>query len=334
MGILDPILGPMLMGAFASVFAYGIMVVQCYLYFIWFKKDKIRVKFTVAFLLLLDTVTVAFNIGSIYNYLVSDFDDPAGVGALNFGLVPYPLFTGLTALVVQCFYGWSIQVLTHTHIISGFIYVGSVVQFLASIGTTIGGSIVRQFALLEKTEAVALVWLAGSLATDLLITATLVVWLRQHRTGFTRSDDFISRIIRLTVQTGFLTTALAICVIATFLTPNHSAIQFAFGIPTSKIYTNSLMSTLNGRRGWIPPNTQDGFSNLTTGETSGDPHASSSRRALRDGTSTINVRTGVSAMTATSTTVQDIELQDTDKDSFTKGGIKVLVEEDAPHRGY
>jgi len=319
MGMLDPVLGPMLMGTFASVFAYGIMVVQCYLYFVWYKNDKILIKFVVAFLLFLDTVTVAFNVGSIYNYLVSNFDTLSGIAALNFGLTPYPLFTGVTALVVQCFYGWSIQILTGTYAISGCIYVGSVVQFLASIGTTIGGSIVRQFTELQKTKPVALVWLSGSLLTDLLITVTLVIWLRRNRTGFNNSDDIISRLIRLTVQTGLLTTSFALGVIIAFLVSNNSTVHIAFGVPMSKMYTNSLMSTLNVRRGWMTPNAEDKFSTLKGSAN----HSQSLKRDVRDG-SNINVRSGLSGTTIT--TVRDIELQDSDKDSYTKSKVHVLVD--------
>lgn len=31
-------LGPIVCGVFASIFAYGIMVVQCHFYFQWYKK--------------------------------------------------------------------------------------------------------------------------------------------------------------------------------------------------------------------------------------------------------------------------------------------------------
>jgi len=334
MGLLDPVLGPMLMGTFASVFAFGIMVVQCHLYFIWFKKDKLRVKFTVAFLLLLDTVSVAFYVGAIYNYLVTNFDNPAGIATLNFGLTPYPLFTGLTAFVVQCYFGWTIQVLTGTYAISGCIYMGSFIQFLASIGTTIGGSIVRQFTELQKTKAVALVWLSGSLLTDLVITVTLVVWLRRNRTGMNGSDDIISRLNRVFLQTGLLTTSFALGVIISFLISNRNAIQFAFGIPQSKLYTISLMSTLNGRRGWIPPNAQDGFSIFTAKE--GTDDSQGLRRSIRDSKQNVNGRTGLSVVVTTTTDVQDIELQDTDKDSLTKVGrfnVLPVLEEDETDMG-
>ena len=48
---------------------------------------------------------------------------------------------------------------------------------MAGIGTTIGGSIVKEFFLFNKVEAISLVWLVGSLVTDVMITCSLVWYL-------------------------------------------------------------------------------------------------------------------------------------------------------------
>lgn len=48
---------------------------------------------------------------------------------------------------------------------------------VGSIGATIGGSILRKFALLKKVTQVSLIWLIGSAITDIIITISLVYYL-------------------------------------------------------------------------------------------------------------------------------------------------------------
>lgn len=43
-----------------------------------------------------------------------------------------------------------------------------------------GGSIVQKFILFDKVKAISLVWLIGSLVTDVVITCALVWYLVSH----------------------------------------------------------------------------------------------------------------------------------------------------------
>ncbi|KAL5508710.1 hypothetical protein ACEPAG_4795 [Sanghuangporus baumii] len=273
-------LGPLLVGTSINAILYGIMVLQCYLYFMWYKHDKKRIKAVVLSLLLLDTVSCAFDIGMTYNYLVTNFGNPEAIQVINLYLSPYRssstyatmfitfVTQGITAFVVQCFYGWRIHVLTRTRILSVLIYICSTIQMLASIGATVGGTILQQFTSLVKVEQVSLIWLVGSLVTDIIISTSLVWYLQKSKTGFSGSDDLITRLNRMTIQTGVLTTSLAIAMIITFFVFLNSTIHIGIGLTLSKMYTNSLLSTLNARQGWTRSgNTNDGLSGLkaTTG---------------------------------------------------------------------
>ncbi|KAF8509860.1 hypothetical protein BU17DRAFT_55863, partial [Hysterangium stoloniferum] len=242
-------LGPILMGTIINVFFYGIMVVQCYLYFLWYKKDRNWIKAVVLLLLFLDTLSTIFDILMTYDYLVLSFGNFIAIGIVNVGIAPYPLLTGITSWIVQSFFAWRISVLTNTVWFSAGIFFLSVVQMLASIATAVWGEIVHQLAELTKVKSAALIWLVGSVATDLGITIILVVYLRRRKTGFSSTDDIVSKIIRATVQTGLLTSACALAVVIAYLVSNTS-MHLAFGVPLSKLYTNSLMSTLNMRQGW------------------------------------------------------------------------------------
>ncbi|KAK0194374.1 hypothetical protein F5146DRAFT_998774 [Armillaria mellea] len=69
---------------------------------------------------------------------------------------------------------------------------------------------------------------------------------RGQKTGFKRSDDLVNKIIRITVQTGLITSVCALVDLITFLSL-PSGIHLIFNLPLSKLYINSLMSSLNSR---------------------------------------------------------------------------------------
>ncbi|KAF9439919.1 hypothetical protein P691DRAFT_804680, partial [Macrolepiota fuliginosa MF-IS2] len=66
---------------------------------------------------------------------------------------------------------------------------------------------------------------------------------RSHRTGFKGSDMIVDRIIRITMQTGLLTSITAIINIVLF-------VHLLVNLPLCKLYSNSLFSTLNARGSW------------------------------------------------------------------------------------
>ncbi|OCH93181.1 hypothetical protein OBBRIDRAFT_824261 [Obba rivulosa] len=249
MGAFNLILGPILMGTMVSILLMGVMLVQCYVYFARFKQDKWWMRPLVWFLLFIDVVSSCFYIYTVYAYLITNFDNNGALVIANAGVLPYPFFTGITALAVQCFFAWRVKLLVRISVLSWSIVILSIIQALASLGTMIGGVIVKDFVLLIKVKPVALLWLFGSVVTDAIITVSLVWYLRQHRTGL--SNDITDRIIRMTLQTGLLTTACALGVVVAYLV-SSSTMHLAFGFPLSKLYTNSLMSSLNARSGWNP----------------------------------------------------------------------------------
>ncbi|EMD37289.1 hypothetical protein CERSUDRAFT_123287 [Gelatoporia subvermispora B] len=264
MGAFDLILGPILMGTIVNTFLMGVMLVQCYVYFMRFNGDKWWMKPMVWFLLFMDTLSSCLYIYMSYAYLVTNFGNIPAIEVANAGVLPYPLLTGITALVVQFYFAWRVKLLIRSPLLTYSIVILSCVQMLASLGTTIGGVIVKDFASLIKVKQISLVWLFGSVVTDTIITVSLVWYLRRNRTGF--SNHLTDRLIRLILQTGLLTTTCALGVVIAYLV-SESTVHLAFGVPLSKLYTNSLMSSLNARKGWNP----DDFTRASTFTTRSAP---------------------------------------------------------------
>ncbi|QRV92311.1 hypothetical protein RhiJN_20329 [Ceratobasidium sp. AG-Ba] len=149
----------------------------------------------------------------------------------------------------QSFFAWRISRLTGQNWLGFLIGFSAFIQLAAGLGSTIGASIVRDFNRFQELKAAVITWLGLSALTDVVITCSLTWYLHTNRTGFPKTDDIITRLVRLTVQTGLITTVWASVDLALYLglaSPSH----LFFQLPLCKLYTNSLMSTLNSRNGW------------------------------------------------------------------------------------
>ncbi|KAI0337919.1 hypothetical protein BDW22DRAFT_832759 [Trametopsis cervina] len=234
------IYGPIFMGMVFNVLLYGIMITQTYLYFTVYKRDKRWMKIFIGFLFLCDTLNTGFDIALVWNPLVQKYGDLTALQISDYlssivHRLSDPIMTAIIAIMTQMFFAWRVKVLTSNWYLVTAIAFCSIAQWCGGIGTAIAVHMVPEFAEFIKFQAIVIVWLAFSALADTLITLSLVWHLRKHKTGFTGSDDAIDRIIRLTVQTGMVTSLCAITDLILFV---------------SVLYTNSLMSSLNSRAGW------------------------------------------------------------------------------------
>ncbi|KAJ7045919.1 hypothetical protein C8F04DRAFT_1388466 [Mycena alexandri] len=92
-------------------------------------------------------------------------------------------------------------------------------------------------------------WIAASVACDILITLSLVwVFSRQkNKTNFARTNGIINKLIRYSVETGGITTFLAVLNMVFWLTCRQWNFYFIFFLLNGKMYSNALMAQLNAR---------------------------------------------------------------------------------------
>ncbi|ESK87101.1 hypothetical protein Moror_11908 [Moniliophthora roreri MCA 2997] len=151
--------------------------------------------------------------------------------------------------MVQAFFGWRVKVLTGSWILLAIIQFCSAAAFLMGIATAIACGIVKSFADFQKFQVVVIIWLVCATLADIIITVTLVIHLKRHKTGFKNTDSHLDRIIRLTVQTGLVTAVWAMADLLVYLL-DPTGTHLIFNCVLPKLYTNSLLSSLNSRGGW------------------------------------------------------------------------------------
>lgn len=296
-------LGPGLMGVLINVFLFGIMVAQSFIYYSRYPNDRTWMKLLVATLLVLDAANAAFDVWWVYDALVTKFADLDSLNYTTWILATDPIMVGTISSIVQLFFAWRVKVLIGNRYLVAFVVVTGSLSILAGTGTTVGVHFVPRYADFPKFQAAVIVWLVGAAVCDTTITIALTYHLRKHRTGFSGTDDILNKITRLTMQNGLITSLWAITDLIIYLTV-PTGLHLAFNLPLAKLYTNSLMSSLNART----PGSQDyaGTSGLTS--------SARTRRGLHIGSR----KEDVVALTSTQrpevfVTVESHEMIDVDK---------------------
>jgi len=241
--------GPMFLGLTFNILLYGIMITQIYLYMTTYKRDPLYIKLYVAVLLLADTLNTGFMVAYLYESLVVHFNDLAYLAKANWVFATDPAMTGIIGSMVQLFYAWRIHMLTGNIWIVVLICICALTNALGGLASASAIAFVPQFSHFQEFQVPVICWLMSAAVGDVIITATLVSFFRKHRTGCTATDTRVDQIIRLTIQTGMITSMCSVVDLGLFL-GDTSGMHLLFNLPLAKLYSNSLMSSLNARGGW------------------------------------------------------------------------------------
>ncbi|KAH0582003.1 hypothetical protein H2248_011661 [Termitomyces sp. 'cryptogamus'] len=250
--------GPLLVGTVINVLLYGITITQIYLYHNSSNCDRIWIRGFVYLLFVGDTVHTLFTLLYVYDTLIYHFGDVNYLKTADWVFATSPALTGILGGLVQAFFAWRVKILTASKIITISILLCAASSFLMGIATAVVVGIVPQFDEFRtpKLQVTVILWLGCSSLANILITGTLVFYLKNHRTGFVRTNTYIDHLIRLTVQTGLITAIWAFVSLMLFLL-SPTGLYLLFNTPLSKLYTNSLMSSLNARKFWWYDNKGD-----------------------------------------------------------------------------
>ncbi|KAJ7909880.1 hypothetical protein B0H13DRAFT_2329921 [Mycena leptocephala] len=123
-----------------------------------------------------------------------------------------------------------------------------VVQILAGIAQTILSYDLRSFEKLGETKAVTTLQTAASLACDLLITTYLCVFLGSKKGEMMKTNTMMDLLIRDAINRGALTALSSGVTMVLFLALPDTFWFFLGLAPSSKLYMNSMLATLNMRK--------------------------------------------------------------------------------------
>ncbi|KAJ7938473.1 hypothetical protein B0H13DRAFT_2572679 [Mycena leptocephala] len=153
-------------------------------------------------------------------------DDLAYLAKANWVFATDPAMTGIIGAMVQLFYAWRIHTLTGNLWIVALICICALTNAFGGLASAAAIAFVPQFSHFQEFQVTVICWLMSAAVGDVIITATLV-----------------------TIQTGMITSVCSVIDLGLFL-GDSSGMHLLFNLPLAKLYSNSLMSSLNARGGW------------------------------------------------------------------------------------
>ncbi|KAF4569585.1 hypothetical protein EYR36_009382 [Pleurotus pulmonarius] len=226
------------------------------------KKDQAWIRWTVLYLIAMETAITGYDIHQKYIddthtfALASDRGMPVPDGpmtALSTMMSVNAILTVLVSTPVQLFFAWRIKIL------GGPKFMLAIIAF-AAFGSLVprGDEAEARMAIgwrsVAASFAPSITWLVMSAIADLSITGCLVYTLTKQtrRNSFQATDDLVTKIMRFAIETGLLTTLCTLTEAILFYVSYRTFASFYF-IPDfilSKVYANSLLATLNVRAKW------------------------------------------------------------------------------------
>jgi len=246
---LDNTYGALFVAVIVAAELHGVSCLQA-LYYFTHQKDSWAFKSLVAVVMIFDTVHQAMISYSLYNYLVTNFNNPLALLYITKVIQVEVFINGFTALFVQGFMTWRLWRLSARNL---YLTIPVALLVLGEFGvvlayTSLSFSLkLRAFTDVERIRSILMAINVLAAAGDILIAVILCCLLHRMRTDFQKSNTLINRLIVFTVNTGVITSMFAMASLISYLAARDSFWFIAFFFCTGRVYTNSLLATLNAR---------------------------------------------------------------------------------------
>ncbi|KAJ6468502.1 hypothetical protein C8R47DRAFT_805131 [Mycena vitilis] len=224
------------------------------------------------------------------------FDNILAATTIKLGWLDIPVISGVVALIGQSFYAYRVHVLSKSWILPAVILV---VALTSSLGALLAGIFsfepnnnVASLSTPQLLVAIG-VWCGASALTDILIAASMTYYLSTKVTEFRRTRALVSRLIRLTLETGSLTAVLAVTNLILFLAFPGKTYYIIPTVLMARFYAICILAVLNARceivggRGYAGPTerampTYLGRSTTHTADTNGTHLVTLTRDVVSD----------------------------------------------------
>ncbi|THV03626.1 hypothetical protein K435DRAFT_962341 [Dendrothele bispora CBS 962.96] len=247
MGEFDNTLGALSIGYVVASILFGIMSVQSFRYFQVFAKDPVQLKVLVAGLWILDTLQLFFIGDALYFWMVSNYANPKSLADSTWSFNMGIFTTNSIVLIVEMFFAYRVFTVSKNVWLALVIATLSLCYWGFELATLIRTFQLVKVELFFEFQWIASTGLACAAVADLLIAASLSFYLHQSRTGIKTTDSVINKLLLYAINTGLLTSVFALIDMICFLTMPSNLIHIAFNLMIGKLYTNSLLASLNVR---------------------------------------------------------------------------------------
>jgi len=239
--------GPLLLGVLFTWGLLGALIVQAYIYYTAFPRDRLSLKILVWVTFVLEVIGACLVTRDAFRVFGTGFGNMEPLDTVGWLWFSGPILNSIISCSAQLFYAWRISVL------SGNIYTSVPIVLLAALQGGTGfysGWFVLHVGVwseISRAYRTTCVWLGGTALCDLIIAISMMYYLNKSRTGFAGTSSVLSKFVRLTIETGAICATFAILDLAMFLAFQTTNYHLAPNLPLSKLYSNSLLAVFNAR---------------------------------------------------------------------------------------
>ncbi|KAJ4478659.1 hypothetical protein C8J55DRAFT_514646 [Lentinula edodes] len=240
--------GPRFIGILFNWSLLGILTTQLYIYYLNFPKDRRIIKALVCIVYLLDWAQTCSATYDTFQWFVWGWGDVPGLYDLYSSFLNIPIFSSVIAAIVQVFFGWRIWKFSQSTVIFGLVTILALLQLGG--GFAVGILLWRDASEVSRSSALVRavgVRLAGSGFVDTVIAVSMTYFLIRSKTqAIGHMNNVVTRLIRLTIETGTVTAIAAIIDLVFFL-KEHNGLHQVSGVILCKLYSNTLLVLFNNR---------------------------------------------------------------------------------------
>ncbi|KAH9834508.1 uncharacterized protein C8Q71DRAFT_769317 [Rhodofomes roseus] len=244
--------GSLICSQFMLVF-YGLSVLQTYLYFLKYEKDRIYLKLLVLALLCLSTLHSILVCYTVWRYLITSYTDVALIIDGEWACYAATSVGVLVCFLVQCFFANTIYQLMNGKwriIVAALMICLILAQLGFGITLSVKFFVIWKLSLLKETVYIAMIpLLCIRMTTDAVTAATLCIVLYDSSThsGFESSVKLVKMLITYAANRFVATTIIVVAQTIILIVRPSEIWAMVLGWVTVDIYVNSLLATLNAR---------------------------------------------------------------------------------------
>jgi len=258
---------PLLLGELFSMYMFGLLTVQVYIYYLTFPNDTKFIKGFVYSVFLVELAAIAMSISDTYHWFASGFGNVVSLNDVQLSPVDTAMMSAFVAAAVQMFYCYRIYMINKkAWWVSVIVALLALVQTGAGIYTAIFAQGAGKISNAEeKISGSVTLLLVSTAAADIVIAGTMITLLlrsRKNHEASRHTNFIIMKIINVVVETNMASASIAIVTVVLFLTI-HGTDYFPFNILLGRIYSNSLLLILNNRH-YLETNAESGGSQWST----------------------------------------------------------------------
>lgn len=251
--LILPLLSSLLMGYFFTWGLQGILVVQVYNYYMSFPNDRWHWKFLIYFLFVVELAQTILATTDAYTVYAEGFGQFEALDNLHLLWLTLPVMSGLVGFVCHSTFAYRIYILSGLWQVGMFIFV--LAAFAVASALTFSAKLFKAGTLsqLVHVDHIYLfcgLWNGSAALCDVAIAGCMTFFLlRSPR--FKNTHFLITKIIRLTIETGIFTATASISSAVLFVGFRHDfSVNIYFVIPAillAKLYSITIVATFNNR---------------------------------------------------------------------------------------